>query len=95
MMLATLLENAIKHGIGPRASGGNIAIMARIEGPALELSVADDGVGFQAESGVGVGLANIRAQLALMFGRRASLQLACNSDRGVTATLRVPLDRDA
>src|SRR5439155_24142438 len=64
MMLATLVENAIKHGLAPRPSGGRVRIVARQDGDLLEISVGDDGVGFQQSSGSGVGLANIRSRLA-------------------------------
>src|SRR5439155_1638893 len=54
MMLATLVENAIKHGIGPLAEGGAIRLAAAREGETLVLSVADTGHGFAAASGSGV-----------------------------------------
>jgi LytS/YehU family sensor histidine kinase len=90
MMLATLVENAIKHGIGPLAEGGAIRVAAEREGEALVLSVADNGRGFAAASGTGVGLANIRARLAALYGAKASLRLEANSPRGVVATVRIP-----
>jgi LytS/YehU family sensor histidine kinase len=90
MMLATLVENAIKHGIGPLAEGGTIRIAAVREGETLLLSVADTGHGFAAASGSGVGLANIRARLAGLYGERAALRLEANSPRGVVATITLP-----
>jgi len=89
-MLGTLVENAIKHGIGPRASGGEVRVAARREGGALQVEVRDDGVGFQARSGPGVGLANVRARLANLFGRDATLRLTRNAEGGVTAALSLP-----
>jgi len=93
MMLATLVENAIKHGIAPLAQGGAIRIAAAREGETLVLSVADTGHGFAAASGSGVGLANIRARLAAQYGERATLKLEANSPCGVVATIRLPLTR--
>jgi signal transduction histidine kinase len=90
MMLATLVENAIKHGIGPLAEGGAIRVAAAREGETLVLSVADTGHGFAAASGSGVGLANIRARLAALHGERATLRLEANSPRGVVATVSLP-----
>ena len=90
MMLATLVENAIKHGLAPRPSGGRVRIVARQDGDLLEISVGDDGVGFQQSSGSGVGLANIRSRLASLYGARAQLRLAANREGGVTATLSLP-----
>jgi signal transduction histidine kinase len=90
LMLGTLVENAIKHGVGPRGSGGAIRISARSVGDMLEVEVSDDGIGFRAHSGNGVGLANVRARLAALYGTRGTLRLARNSGGGITATLRLP-----
>jgi signal transduction histidine kinase len=91
MMLLTLAENAIKHGLNPSPDGGLIRIMARAEGDQLILSVADTGVGFAPGSGAGTGLANIRARLAAQFGDGARLALENNELGGVTATIALPL----
>jgi hypothetical protein len=91
MMLATLVENAIKHGIAPLAEGGAIRIKAEKGADGLKLTVADTGQGFTAASGSGVGLANIRARLAALYGERAALRLQANVPRGVTAVITLPL----
>jgi sensor histidine kinase YesM len=93
MMLATLVENAIKHGIAPLTEGGSIVVTASRRGDSLLLSVADTGKGFDAGSGSGVGLANIRARLAALYGGAASLTLEANSPRGVVASLVLPWSR--
>jgi sensor histidine kinase YesM len=90
LMVGTLVENAIKHGIGPRAAGGTVSVSARRAGDILEVEVADDGVGFRARSGHGIGLANIRARLDTLFAASASLELAGSPGGGVVATLRLP-----
>jgi signal transduction histidine kinase len=90
LMLGTVIENAIKHGIGPRASGGTLSLAARRHGDVLEVEVADDGVGFRARFGHGVGLANTRARLETLFGSAGTLDLAANPAGGVTATIRLP-----
>jgi hypothetical protein len=90
LMLGTVIENAIKHGIGPRASGGTLSLAARRHGDFLEVRVGDDGVGFRVRSGHGVGLANIRARLETLFGSAGTLDLAANRDGGVTATISLP-----
>jgi len=90
LMLGTLLENAIKHGISPRAGGGRVEISAARHGDVLELKVADDGVGFRASEGTGVGLANTRARLQSLFGDHGSLDMDTNAAGGVTAVIRLP-----
>jgi len=93
MMLATLVENSIKHGIGPLAEGGRIHVSAAAAGDTLVLKVVDDGRGFAASSGSGVGLANIRARLKALHGARAALRFEAGSPQGVTATITLPLQR--
>jgi len=91
MMLLTLVENAIKHGLTPSTDGGVLRISARHDGDRLILSVADTGVGFAPGSGAGTGLSNIRARLAAQFGGRASLAIENNELGGVTAMVALPL----
>ncbi len=68
MMLLTLTENAIKHGLNPLPEGGFVRVSARVAGGQLRLQVADSGQGFTKTSGGGMGLANTRARLAAMYG---------------------------
>ncbi|HEV8553559.1 MAG TPA: histidine kinase [Casimicrobiaceae bacterium] len=91
MMLLTLAENAIKHGLSPSLDGGRIHVMARADGDRLILSVADTGLGFAPGSGAGTGLANVCARLAAQFGNRASLALENNELGGATAMIVLPL----
>ena len=74
MMLVTLVENAIKHGLNPLPEG--VRSNRRASGRRLlRLEVVDTGRGFQDASGGGIGLANIRARLAALYGGRARLTL--------------------
>ncbi len=95
LVLGTLLENAIKHGLGALPEGGRIDIRVRSEYPAgepmLQLEVADTGAGFTGLGGSGVGLANTRSRLAALYGDAAALTLANNAPRGVVARVRLPL----
>lgn len=91
MMLLTLAENAVKHGLNPSPEGGLIRIVAGADSNRLILSVADTGVGFAPGSGAGTGLSNLRARLAAQFGDRGSLSLENNALGGVTATIALPL----
>ncbi len=93
MMLLTLVENAIKHGLGQVREGGTITITARESDGQLSLRVSDTGRGFAKYLGNGAGLANIRARLGALHGATASLRLAVNTPRGVTATIMVPMSR--
>ena len=90
LMLLTLVENAIKHGLNPVPGGGRIDIRARVDAGRLRVEVADTGGGFTRSGGAGAGLANIRARLAAQFGHDASLALALNSPRGLVATIALP-----
>lgn len=91
MMLQTLVENAIKHGLEPRTAGGTLWIRARQNGDSVAVTVADDGEGFNAQtSGTGIGLKNVRERLQLVFGGKASLAVVANFPTGVAATISVP-----
>ena len=91
MMLVTLVENAIRHGINPLPQGGEVRIAARLIDGELRLQVADTGRGLQESSGAGVGLANIRARLATLYGGGARLLLSQNPRQGVIATIELPV----
>jgi len=90
LMLLTLAENAIKHGLGPSPKGGRIDVRAATEDGRLCVQVADTGQGFAKSAGGGTGLANIRARLKALFGDAASLSLTLNAPRGVIATIVLP-----
>jgi signal transduction histidine kinase len=92
MMLTSLVENAIKHGLEPKPGGGRIAIDARMDEYSLRVSVADDGVGLvgSAGGGSGIGLRNIRETLESLFGARAKLTVEPSAAGGVVATIEVP-----
>jgi LytS/YehU family sensor histidine kinase len=92
MMLQTLVENAVKHGLEPKAEGGTLSIRAEVAHGRLVVSVADTGLGFgqSPTTGTGVGLANIRERLQLLYGSRAALTVAENRPAGTVATITVP-----
>jgi Histidine kinase len=93
MVLLTLVENSLKHGLGPLPEGGAITLSAETSGEALVVDVVDTGAGMGAGTGGGTGLANIRSRLALRYGDAARLTLSLNEPRGVRASLRIPLAR--
>ena len=91
MMLQTLVENAIKHGLEPVPRGGNVWIFARETGDNVSIIVADDGRGFSEDGGgTGVGLKNVRERLKLIYGDAASFSIASNFPNGIAATITVP-----
>ncbi len=94
LILISLVENAIKHGIEPKMGGGHVWISAEIiqrgAGPAVAVNVEDDGLGLRPGLSDGVGLANVRAQLETRYGEQARLTLISRDGGGVTATVCVP-----
>ncbi|HMN77222.1 MAG TPA: sensor histidine kinase [Burkholderiaceae bacterium] len=92
MMLQSLVENAIKHGLEPKAEGGTLAVAAEIVHGDLVVSVADTGLGFgkAATAGTGLGLSNIRERLHLLYGERARVEVAENPGGGTRVSITVP-----
>jgi sensor histidine kinase YesM len=92
MMIQTLVENAIKHGLEPKPEGGTLTVRAEIVHGNLAVSVADTGLGFgmAPTAGTGVGLANIRERLQLLYAGKASLTVAANPPGGTIVTVTVP-----
>lgn len=92
MMVQSLVENAIKHGLEPKPEGGKLTVAAEIVHGMLAVSVADTGLGFgkAPTAGTGVGLANIRERLQLHYGAKASMTIAENLPSGTMVTLTVP-----
>ena len=91
MILLTLVENAVKHGINPAVDGGRISVSANREQDVLVLRVSDSGQGMAATDGHGMGLANIRRRLMMLYGDHAVLSLSRPAARGVTASVSIPL----
>jgi two-component system LytT family sensor kinase len=92
MVLQPLVENAVQHGIAPRARGGRIEISSQLAADRLTLVVADDGVGMGPDAGRagGIGIANTRARLRHLYGTAQSFAIAPRPGGGVTVTLTMP-----
>jgi signal transduction histidine kinase len=90
LMLLTLVENAIKHGIAPQTDGGAIVIRAAASDRQLRIEVRDTGAGLALTAGSGMGLANVRARLAGLFGAGARLVIEPNVPHGVVAAIEIP-----
>jgi signal transduction histidine kinase len=90
MLLQGLVENGVKHGIAPLPEGGELSVRARLDGDTLALEVDNPGRLADPQPGAnGLGLANARERLRILYGNRASLRLE-NRDGCVAATLLVP-----
>lgn len=93
-LLQPLVENAVRHGIAPRAAGGSLNITARRIGDALALTVEDNGAGLAADylerRARGCGLRNTESRLRAIFGEAASLKVEARPAGGVSVHITVP-----
>ena len=91
LLLQTLVENAVTHGIEPSAKEGTIDLTARRDGARIVVRVADDGVGIAGKDCAhGVGLTNTRERLATFYAGKATFELVPNSPSGTVAALTIP-----
>jgi LytS/YehU family sensor histidine kinase len=92
MMLQSMVENAIKHGLECKPEGGTLKVTAEVAHNKLRVTVLDNGVGFgvMPSNGTGLGLTNIRERLKLLHGEAGQLYIAANVPSGVIATIEVP-----
>lgn len=102
-ILQPLVENAFKHGIGPKEEGGRVDIRIQQEAGALEITVADDGVGMSRETlealrnnlknppttGEHIGVYNVAARLRL-WGKEYGMDIQSQQGKGTAAVLRLP-----
>jgi two-component system, LytTR family, sensor kinase len=88
-ILQPFVENAIRHGIGPKAEGGRIWIRAARDGDMLRVEVEDDGRAPQ-EIHEGVGLANARSRLTALYGSRGRLSAGAGPAGGFRVTIELP-----
>ncbi|HLB85681.1 MAG TPA: sensor histidine kinase, partial [Steroidobacteraceae bacterium] len=95
LLLQPLVENAIKHGIGPRPTPGQIAVRARVNGAMLELDVQDNGVGLSAarltDFNRGVGLSNTRSRLDHLYGSLHRFEFRQPAEGGLLVCIAIPM----
>lgn len=90
MMLQTLVENGIKHGVCKAKNGGSIRIVTSIDQGDLLIEIFNTGILGNKDSG-GVGLDNTSERLSILYGKQASFEITQNSEDTVRATVRVPM----
>jgi two-component system LytT family sensor kinase len=95
MILQPLVENSIKHGFARKVGPGVITIRSRRENGRATIEVEDDGMGFMLERldqpmSSGIGLANVRERLAVIYGDHYQFQLTSEPGRGTSARIEIP-----
>jgi signal transduction histidine kinase len=93
-LLQPLVENAIRHGVGPRLSGGRIEVTATGDRAAIRIRVRDDGVGLPSgwafERDAGVGLRNVASRLEHLYGRSGLMRVVPFASGGVEVQIDLP-----
>ena len=90
MLVLTLVENAIKHGIEPALRGGVIDVVVTQQGVQCQIEVMDTGAGEFLPTIMGVGLSNLIERVQLAYGAAGSFTLQTREPSGMRATLRLP-----
>ena len=90
MLVLTLVENAIKHGIEPALRGGAIDVVVTQQGVLCQIEVIDTGAGESLPTTMGVGLSNLIERVRLAYGAAGSFTLQTRVPSGMRATLRLP-----
>ena len=90
LLLQPLVENAFRHGL--RNGRGRLAVSLRRDGDTLRCRVEDDGVGIAPDAAPGVGLANVRERLALLYGDRHRWSIGPRDGGGTVAEIVLPLE---
>ena len=90
MLVQPIVENAIRHGLEPKVEGGEVDVSARRDAGTVKIEVADTGVGFGDATRGGLGLANLRDRLRLLYGESASLAICDNAPSGTRVSIAIP-----
>jgi two-component system LytT family sensor kinase len=92
MMLQTLVENAIKHGISKQVSGGSVKITSDFKDAFHELVIENTGSLNGEMNGDGFGLSSTKNRLQLLFGEKANFDIKEINGNTVEATVLIPVD---
>lgn len=92
LMLLSLVENAVRHGVEPKPGPVLVNVSASMVGDRLQILVQDNGAGLTpGVLGSGVGLSNLRKRIVALYGKRASFRLYVPEDGSTVAELLLPL----
>jgi signal transduction histidine kinase len=98
LLLQSLVENSIQHGLEPKLEGGSVVVSAKRDGADLVLEVTDTGVGpdraadAPASTGTGFGIAHVRERLATLHGAAAKVDFSARAEGGARVVLRFPFE---
>src|SRR5579859_2068651 len=95
MILQPLVENAIRHGIGPKIEGGTITLRAWRNNGRLAVEVIDDGVGIPDERrpevyDSGIGISNVRERLKVLYGQEFTFEIDSKPGKGTAIRFEIP-----
>jgi two-component system LytT family sensor kinase len=95
LLLQPIVENAIRHGIAPRAQQGSVCVRTKVEGAQLRIVIEDDGVGLDSRKGdrAGIGLGNTRQRLEHLYGRHQRLTIEAREGGGTRVDIALPARR--
>ena len=93
LLLQPLVENAIKHGIAPKAEGGTINVTAKLDNDNLYLSVSDDGKGCEEVKNKGIGLSNIQNRLVKIYGDNHTFKVL--NKEGFSVEISIPIIQES
>ncbi|HEV2351455.1 MAG TPA: histidine kinase [Terriglobia bacterium] len=95
MILQPLVENAIRHGIGPKIEGGTITLRSSRKNGRLSVEVNDDGVGIPEDRqhevyDSGIGISNVRERLKVLYGQESTFEIESKAGKGTSIRFEIP-----
>lgn len=102
LSIQPLVENAVIHGLGPQEEGGLVRVTARADGETMDITVEDDGCGFDPEAlphhpepsaeHNHIALSNLKKRIELIYGGDYTLRLQAELGKGCRVTLHLPVE---